>query len=235
MDSSTSSTNTPGVDSFDYRDVLYYGKYRYRARITIPGLSWIHGCDTMMDYLKRLDSNRRYYDKNRIAAVELDDIESFIDWRSVNVKTNKTCTIRVESNTAGVFSNDLALLQKLRNLSPTVEISEVIDIAPTGIKTFAKEPKHKYRVYLKSKRIKDTFKQELSEFIKRYQGTKTVIVPSDALRGWLKGGQKYWQQNYCSSHYYIEYDEDSTNSLISLMFGDMIKRRFKLEKRPETT
>lgn len=230
-----SSANTSGVDSIDYRDVLYYGKYRYRARLTIAGLAWIHGCDTMLDYLKRLDSNRRYYDKTRIAAIDLDDIESFINWRNVNVKTTKTCTIRIESNTAGVFSNDLSLLQSLRYLSPTVDISEVIDIAPTGIKTFAKEPKHKYRVYLKSKRVKDSFKKELSEFISRYKGTKTVIVPSDALAGWLKGGQKYWQQSYCSSHYYIEYDEDSTNSLLSLMFGDMIKRRFKLEKRPDPT
>jgi hypothetical protein len=235
MDSSMSSTNTPGVDLVDYRDVLYYGKYRYRARVNMPGLSWIHGCDTMLDYLRRLESNRKYYDKNRIAAIDLDDIESFIDWRSVNVKTNKTCTIRVESNTAGVFSNDLALLQTLRNISTSVDITEIVEIAPTGIKTFAKEPKHKYRAYLKSKRVKDTFKKELAEFIKRYKDTKTVIVPSESLAGWLKGKAKYWQQGFCSSHYYIEYDEDSTNSLISLMFGDMIKRRYKLEKRPDPT
>ena len=228
-----SSASTPSVDLADYRDVLYYGKYRYRARVTMLGLAWIHGCDTMLDYLKRLDNNRRYYDSNRIAAIDLDDIESFIDWRNVNVKTNKTCTVRVESNTAGVFSNDLALLQGLRQLTPAVDISEIIDIAPTGIKTFVKEPKHKYRVYLKSKRVKDIFKDELSEFINRYKNTKTVIVPSDALRQWLKGHYKSWHINYCSAHYYIEFDEESTNTLISMMFGDMIKRRFKLEKRQD--
>lgn len=233
MDSLMLSTNTPGVDLVDYRDILYYGKYRYRARVTMPGLAWIHGCDSMLDYLKRLDNNRRYYDSNRIAAIDLDDIESFIDWRNVNAKTNKTCTIRVESNTAGVFSNDLALLQGLRKLTPTIDISEIIDIAPTGIKTFVKEPKHNYRVYLKSKRVKDTFKGELSEFIDRYKNTKTVIAPSDALRQWLKGNYKSWHINYCSAHYYIEFDEESTNTLISMMFGDMIKRRFKLEKRQD--
>jgi hypothetical protein len=233
MDSLMSSAKLPDIDLIDYRDVLYYGKYRYRARVTMPGLAWIHGCDTMLDYLKRLDTNRRYYDKNRIAAIDLDDIESFIDWRNVNVKINKTCTIRVESNTAGVFSNDLALLQGLRQLTPAVDISEIIDIAPTGIKTFVKEPKHKYRVYLKSKRVKDTFKDELSEFINRYKNTKTVIVPSDALRQWLKGHYKSWHINYCSAHYYIEFDEESTNTLLSMMFGDMIKRRFKLEKRQD--
>lgn len=228
-----SSAKLPGIDLIDYRDILYYGKYRYRARVTMPGLAWIHGCDTMLDYLKRLDNNRKYYDPSRIAAIDLDDIESFIDWRNINAKTNKTCTIRVESNTAGVFSNDLALLQTLRNLTTIVDISEIIDIAPTGIKTFVKQPKHNYRVYLKSKRVKDTFKDELSEFINRYKNTKTVIVPSDALRQWLKGHYKSWRINYCSAHYYIEFNEESTNTLLSMMFGDMIKRRFKLEKRQE--
>jgi hypothetical protein len=233
MDSLMSSAKLPGIDLIDYRDILYYGKYRYRARVTMPGLAWIHGCDTMLDYLKRLDNNRKYYDPSRIAAIDLDDIESFIDWRNINAKTNKTCTIRVESNTAGVFSNDLALLQTLRNLTTIVDISEIIDIAPTGIKTFVKQPKHNYRVYLKSKRVKDTFKDELSEFINRYKNTKTVIVPSDALRQWLKGHYKSWRINYCSAHYYIEFNEESTNTLLSMMFGDMIKRRFKLEKRQE--
>jgi len=233
MDSLMSSAKLPDIDLIDYRDVLYYGKYRYRARVTMPGLAWIHGCDTMLDYLKRLDNNRRYYDSSRIAAIDLDDIESFIEWRNVNVKTNKTCTIRVESNTAGVFSNDLTLLQTLRGMTSNIDVSEIIDIAPTGIKTFVKEPKHKYRVYLKSKRVKDTFKDELSEFIHRYKNTKTVIVPSDALRHWLKGHYKSWHINYCSAHYYIEFDEESTNTLLSMMFGDMIKRRFKLEKRQD--
>jgi hypothetical protein len=194
----------------------------------------MHGIDTMLDYLRRLEVNRRYYDSSRIQAIDLDDIETFIDWKNKHIKS-KTCSMRIEGSTAGIFSNDLALLHTLRNVAGPehVNFTEIIDIAPTGIKTFVKEPKHKYRAYLKSKRVKDTFKDELSEFINRYKNTKTVIVPSDALRHWLKGHYKSWHINYCSAHYYIEYDDESTNSLLSLMFGDMIKRRFKLEKRQE--
>jgi hypothetical protein len=234
MDSLMLSTKLPEIDTIDYRDVLYYGKYRYRARFSIPGIAYMHGIDTMLDYLKRLEANRRYYDANRIQHIDLDNIESFIDWKTKHVKT-KTCSLRIEGSTAGVFSNDLQLLHTLRNIagSEHVNFTEIVDIAPTGVKLFAKEPKHKYRAYLKSKRVKDTFKDELSEFINRYKNTKTVIVPSDALRHWLKGHYKSWHINYCSAHYYIEYDDESTNSLLSLMFGDMIKRRFKLEKRQE--
>jgi len=234
MDSLMSSTKLPEIDTIDYRDVLYYGKYRYRARFSIPGLAYMHGIDTMLDYLRRLEVNRRYYDSSRIQAIDLDDIETFIDWKNKHIKS-KTCSMRIEGSTAGIFSNDLALLHTLRNVAGPehVNFTEIIDIAPTGIKTFVKEPKHKYRAYLKSKRVKDTFKDELSEFINRYKNTKTVIVPSDALRHWLKGHYKSWHINYCSAHYYIEYDDESTNSLLSLMFGDMIKRRFKLEKRQE--
>ena len=70
------------------------------------------------------------------------------------------------------------------------------------------------------------------EFLKRYKNTKTVIKPSKALNHWLTGIKFYgWNRTYCSSHYYIEYDDESTDSLLALMFGDMIKRRYKLEQR----
>lgn len=234
MDSLMSSAKLPDIDTIDYRDVLYYGKYRYRARFSIPGISYMHGIDTMLDYLKRLEVNRRYYDSSRIQAIDLDDIETFIDWKNANVKT-KTCSMRIEGGIAGIFSNDLALLHTLRNIAGPehVNFTEIVDIAPTGVKTFVKQPKHNYRVYLKSKRVKANFKDELSEFINRYKNTKTVIVPSDALRQWLKGHYKAWHINYCSAHYYIEFDEESTNTLLSMMFGDMIKSRYKLEKRQD--
>ena len=31
----------------------------------------------------------------------------------------------------------------------------------------------------------------------------------------------------------LDYNDESTNSLIGIMFGDMVKSRFKLEKRPD--
>mgnify|MGYP003704783293 CR=1 FL=1 len=117
-------------------------------------------------------------------------------------------------------------------LQSTIRRNILVLKQPLGIKYFEKEPKHKFRAYLKSKRVKDSFKNEMSEFLNRYKGTKTVLKPSKAFRQWLSGSKFYgWNRTYSSSHYYIEYDDESTDSLLALMFGDMIKRRYKLEQR----
>jgi hypothetical protein len=226
----------PLVIGIDRRESLYYGKYQYRARLKLAGLNRTHQTATMLDVLQRL---KRHATAKELALIDLDCLERFIDWRnkhatSIN-KSDKKALIRVESITAGVFSNDLQLLQTLESIAgkDAVDYTEIDTSIPTGVRYFINEPKHNYRVYLKSKRVEDKFIAELVRFIGRYKDTDTVIVPSKALDKWLKRDVNHWYRNYCSSNYYIEYNDESTHSLLGLMFGDMIKRRFKLEKRPD--
>ena len=231
MDLSTSS-NKPEVDLIDYRGTLYYGKYNYRARFHLVGLRRTYFANNITDYKQKLSGSRFRVDTTDI---NFDSIEQFLNWRNTNAKgSNKQAMIRVEGDTAGIFSNNLQLLKTLENFA-SVDYTEIDSNIPTGVKYFTNQPKYNYRVYLKSKKVDDKFKDDLYRFIDRYKGTETVIVPSNALRNWLTGKSKqhYWYGPYCSSHFFIDYNEDSTNSLIGIMFGDMVKRRFKLEKRPE--
>jgi hypothetical protein len=220
----------------DTRDTLYYGKYRYRARLTLNGIGRTWNADSVMEVVKRI---RKYGSAKDLKDMDLDSLERFIVWRNKYAtpldKADKKVTIRIEGRTAGIFGNDLQLLQTLEIItgSHAVDYTEVDSTTPTGIKYFVKEPTHKYRVYLKSKQVEEKFVTDLSRFIDRYKGTDTVIVASSALDSWLNRRVKHWLYRYCSSHYYIEYDDDSTHSLLGLMFGDMIKRRYKLEKRPD--
>jgi hypothetical protein len=189
----------------------------------------------MLDVLKIL---KKYARPNELKAIDLDSLERYINWRNTYVTpddvADKKATIRVEKHTAGIFSNDLQLLQTLESIAgkDAVDYTEIDMTVPTGIRYFAKEPKYKYRVYLKSRRVEEKFIDSLRRFIARYKDTQTVIVPSKSLDNWLYGKVRSWLYRYCSSHYYIEYNDDSTHSLVSLMFGDMIKCRYKLEKRP---
>lgn len=230
------SANTTPVIGMDKRNTLYYGKYRYRARLKLYGLNRTYNAKSVLDVVERLTKYGNAKDKKEI---DLDCIERFIDWRNKyanpDIRSEKQATIRVECSTAGVFSNDLQLLQTLEAIagSDAVDYTEVDSTIPTGVKYFSKQPVHNYRLYLKSKRVNDKFVTDLSRFIDRYKDTDTVIVPSEALTKWLKGNVKHWLYRYCSSHYYIEYDDESSYSLMGIMFGDMIKARFKLEKRPD--
>ena len=232
MDLSTSSNNKPTVDLIDYRGTLYYGKYNYRARLKLTGIRRTTFANDIKDYKKKISGSRFKVDA---AGIDFDSIEKYLIWRDTYSKgKNKQVTIRIEGDVAGIFSNDLQLLKTLDNIGP-VDYTEIDNSIPTGTKYFTNDPKYNYRVYLKSKKVDKKFKQDLHRFIDRYKGTGTVIVPSNALKDWLLGNKRhyYWYGAYCSSHFFIDYNDDSTNSLISIMFGDMIKSRFKLEKRPE--
>jgi hypothetical protein len=235
---------TTGVDLVDHRSTLYYGKYTYRARLTVVGLNRTYFAKTFDEYKKlieRLKKGRHARIKQEIDGIDLDTIERYITWRNTNAKgNNKVAMIRVEGNTAGVFSNDLQLLKTLETIAPgttTVDYTEVDQSIPHGTKYYVKQPKHKFRVYLKSKRVDDNWKQSMTRFIERYKDTDTVIVPSDAFSYWLAPDRQYsgwqWNTNYCSSHYFIDFDDESTDTLFAIMFGDMISKRFKLEKRPD--
>jgi len=232
MDLLTSLNNKPTVDLIDYRGTLYYGKYNYRARLHLIGIRRTTFANNIEDYKKKLFGSKYKVD---VTGIDFDSIEKYLVWRELHTKgKNKQVTIRVEGDVAGIFSNDLHLLKTLDNIG-LVDYTEIDNSIPTGVKYFTNDPKYNYRVYLKSKKVDDKFKDDLWRFIDRYKGTGTVIVPSNALSNWLTGKtrQHYWYGPYCSSHFFIDYNEESTNSLIGIMFGDMIKSRFKLEKRPE--
>jgi hypothetical protein len=234
--------NVPGIDYYEYRDEDYYNKYTFRVRFKLPGARYTWYCKTPEDLDKRLEgknlqySNIRSEDRQEVIA-KRQAIKNFITWRNSKRK-EKTATIRVEHNTVAVFSNDLQMLKDLEKIDPTLEYdyTEVQKAEYAGTKHFVNEPKHKFRIYLKSKRVSSDFAKDLSDLINR----TPTLYPSDALKIWLReavkqGNQSHWRYRYCSSSYSINYNDESTLSYIALMHGDMLGKRYKLEKRPEAT
>jgi len=240
MVSSTSSVDP--IVAVDSRSILYYGKYKYRARLQLNGLHRTHGSKTILAYLRSLEKYaanpwRPADIRKEIDAIDIDSIARYIEWRNTYAapldKSKKQALVRVESMTAAVFSNDLKLLQTLEAIAgaDAVDYAAAVIDTPLGVKYFVKDPPYNYRIYLKSARVEEKFIADLSRFIDRYKDTATTIVPSGALSLWLGSSTRRWYL-YCSNHYYIDYNDESTHTLLGIMFGDMIDRRFKLEKRP---
>ena len=231
--------NVPGIDYYEYRDEDYYNKYAFRVRFKLPGARYTWYCKTPEDLDKRLGSKQQYSnirseDRKDVIANQ-QAIKNFIAWRNLKRK-EKTATIRVEHNTVAVFSNDLQMLKDLEKIDPTLEYdyTEVQKAEYSGTKLFVKEPKHKFRIYLKSRRVTNDFAKDLLDLINR----TPTLYPSDALKIWLKasvrlGSQSNWRYKYCSSSYSINYNDESTLSYLALMHGDMLGKRYKLEKRPD--
>lgn len=239
------------VDTIEQRSNLYYNKYRYRARLRIVGLNRTWYARTMTEFVERLEHlkkdaielwSRPYYSAHTKELDEIDiyAIEKYINWRNIYFtpvdKIDKKVLVRIEHNIASIFANDLNLLYTLESINGkgSVTYTEVDTCIPNGVKYFKNEPKHKYRAYLKTRyNIDERFREDLLKFIDRYKNTNTVIVPSLALRKWLSPEKHKWTNRHCSSHFFLDYDNESTNTLLGIMIGDMISRRFTLQKEPD--
>lgn len=229
--------NIPGIDYYEYRDYEYYSKYNYRARVTIRGIRYTWFVKTPAEFLKRLENTSdrgglgyasiRKNEKEEVLRNK-DTIVKFIEFRN-KIRSEKSGTVRIEGSTAAIFSNDLSLLQELRNFASDVDITQVKISEFVGIKQFVKEPKHKYRVYLKSKRSSDEFIHSLRDTIQR----TSTLYPSTGLKKWLHRPSRY-RFSWSSASHFIDYDDESTLSYIMLLHGDMMGKRYKLEKRPDT-
>lgn len=224
-----------GIGFIEQRASLYYNKFKYRARFHCRGvtLAWFSYSEQEM-----IDKIKRY--SNRFAGANPKQIIEFFNWKQT-AKKNKSATVRIEGHIASVFSNDLDLLKTLEDIGCYVDYTEVDDTIISGVKHFVKQPKHNYRIYLKSRRVNEDFRTKLQNFIKRYEDTSTVIVPSGALTSWLKDDSQYqrgswsysWNKMWTSSNFFIDYNDESTLTLFSLMFSGMIAKSYKLEKRPD--
>jgi len=151
------------------------------------------------------------------------------------MKENKTGLIRVEHNFVSVFSNDLALLKSVEDIKSDIhyDYTQVQTHNFVGVKAFVNDPEHKYRVYFKSKMNEGSFVKQLEDLLTR---TKE-IYPSPSLKYWVHGYQdrstSSWRYRYTNANHFIDYDDESTLSYLAIMHGEMLGKKYKLEKRPE--
>ena len=232
------ANNVPGVDFIDYRDQNYYNKYQYRARVKIEHLRRSYYC-TPDEFEERCTKGSFY---GRIAPNVLkeirdnkDSIMKLLEFRQAHRK-DKNVTIRMEYDTMAVFHNDLQFLHDSFDGIPNVvtDYSLVETNGYVGVKTFVNEPKHKYRVYFKSKRIDSATKESIRKILE----TNKQLRAGPALKQWLKekdnsSGWRSWYINYLSSNYFIDYNEESYLSYFALMHGEILGKKYKLEKRAE--
>jgi hypothetical protein len=226
-----------GIEYIDQRH-LYFNKYVYRARVYSPGIYYTTWNLSLEDLNKRIQTN-----KSRLANANVDHLLKFNDWKNNQKKgKDKICTIRIEGNCASVFSNDFAHLKTLEDIGCEIDYTMVADDIPTGTKYFVNEPKYKHRIHLKSKRVPEDFPNKLANLFERYKGTGTKIAPCPSLKDWLSdrgvpslGGWLAWKRSFCSSHFFIDYNDESFITLFALSFDNMISRKYKLEKRPQST
>ncbi len=223
--------NVPGIDYQEYRDTDYWGKFKYRARLVIPVSRTLYHVRTITEWKSRVTSRAKYSrlseQEQKLALSKEKLVENFLSFKE-NLKEGKAGSIRIEGDTIAIFSNDLALLQNIKSWDTyvPVDFTEVVLGQYAGVKYFAREPKKKFRVYFRSKRVESITFTQLKELLDRQQS----LIPSKGLSKWLNGHTKY-RYKYISASYFIDYDDESMLSYLALCHGDILGKKYKLEKR----
>lgn len=227
--------NKTAIDFYDYRDQEYYNKYKYRAKLNVDGIRYLYYVKTINQWVERITNVKvgPYFEKlsdrrKQELLQNKDIIEKIIQYKN-SIKRSEA-TVRQEGNTLSVFSNnlDLLLIPKYWNIKCNFFLSESKVENFSGIKYFAKQPKNDYRVYLRSKKVTNEIVVQLRDFIERNKKSK----PSKGLMLWLNFNNKIsWKSRYCNSSYFIDYDDESFLTYLAICHGELLGRKYKLEKR----
>jgi hypothetical protein len=238
MVSSKLVNNTTGIDFIEHRDQLYYNKFLYRVNFKLEGSRYTYYINTPDELSARIrepDPYARFTARTNLDKAKSNEnaLRNFVEWRT-NFKKLKLGVVRIESHYVSVFSNDLLYLKTIENIGNDIEYtySEANANVFKGVRFFAKEPKHKHRVYLKSKKIDKNYIDNMKSLLKN----STSLYPSKSLNKWLEEatmGPLAWKYHFSSSSHYIEYDDENMLSYLVLMVGNMFSKRYKLEKRPD--
>ena len=225
-----------GLNYIEFRDKLYYNKYKYRVTFELCGSGLVWENSTVDEVTNRIEAytNRGYTSTWRSRDTTVLErnkhaLYRFTDWRNAN---SKHVVIRIESDNVSIFSNDLSILKSVNVVSAITQYSytEAKITCPLGTKHFTREPKHKYRIYFKTVIVPRTTIHELNTVIK----TSTDLFPSSSLVSWMKfATSRNFGNVYTNPGHYIDYDTESTISYLLLLFDNLLGKQYKLEKRPE--
>lgn len=238
------------VDFYEYREYSYYSKYKYRASIEHDGIKFMRFAENIDSWERTINATKLFYrsyrsidrddpvdreKSDREARAELlknkpiiNDIYGLIS-KHDQAKKDKKMLIRLEGNKFSFFFNDIKLLSEIKAINPLLKTvcTEVKLEEFAGVKYFVNEPKHKYRVYLKSKRVESSVVVEFRNFF----DSRPDVKPSYAMSRWISPKLNDWRQRYSSSNYYIDYSTESDLSYLALCYGELLGKKYKLEKR----
>ena len=224
------------INYYDYRDTLFYRKFKYRLRLQIKYFRYALGCRSVVELENRLNRGYLGYrnspDDIKFIKNNIHTYKGLIEFIKT-IKKSPDFSIRGEGRCLSVFGNDLTVFLDLsKNLKVQYDITEAIAGQDTGIKYFFRMPKHEYRIYLKNKTVSSDFAKSLKSIL---DNNSKSLTASHALNKWVNitDGNRLYQQKYCRANYYIDYSDESMLSYLILVNGDMFGKKYKLEKRQD--
>jgi hypothetical protein len=221
------------------RLTLYHDKFKYRMSIFIRGIHFFRSVNTLAGYTNRLDSykaERMYYQNVHLILSDhesLKHIRNFVKWRASKVTDKLDFKLRIGEDRVTIYSNDLTFFQIVLNKLNyskdqqhiTCNYSEPMVNYEQGV-VYLKNPKRKFRIYMRSEKYTGSQRTALLEFIH-----KNDISMSPSLLSWLKSRSSSYGDSWAWSHYFFEFDQESLVTILCLKFDKLIRKVCTIQKR----
>lgn len=220
------------------RTKLYFNKFEYRVEVNSPHMFYSYWCKTISDYRRKIKEICDEYDQksNTISRLswhrprpDVEDWEYELVGNLLNLnnkyKIKKDFTVRRENTTWNTYTNNIDLINDILSFYPTAKITRV-NLMPTGVMLFSRQPPAKYRAYMTNNKIPAEFKEDFLSYIERTPD----IRPSKSFNTFLNRNST-WHSVWLWDNYFIDYDDDKNLMMLMLMFPSAIGKRYKLEKK----
>lgn len=230
----------------EYRNTLYYGKYQYKVCMDVESNFRRSHCDGYDDYLQYVaDTDGQWFYGNSARRPPLvsdiparEEVARYYRWSDSVDKSVHNYGTRQEGKRLSLYSNDPTFLKDAAAaIDPVKGVKGYYHAkVPTepDILIFKSPPKYAYRKYFKAAHAKSQFRDSLLEFIKTQQEMGTRIALSRSLDKHLNRASSFggW---YVSDSACIDYDDESMEMALMLMFGENMKpRTYRLLQRTDT-
>lgn len=208
------------------RIALYYDRYLYRARLSIDDIHYFRGVKNSADLYNRIQRlNRNYF-----TVVVSSAAYQLFDWMDI-YQSAGVHSARFQQDAVDIYSNDIVVLQDLVNQVHGAKSYDLKRCQPRpgfdrSIVYLAK-PKSRYRIYFRWIKAAD-IRLSLREFVELHG-----LKPSESCRRWLTSSNttNSLGYQYLWDNYFIDFDDEMITTLMTLKFGDIIRRVSKIEKR----
>jgi hypothetical protein len=221
------------------RQNLYFGKYKYRCSLTIEGIQYFkrtkdtHNLNETIEELSQSGWSRWRKPFYREFTI---NIKHFIEWRIANEWRVEEFKLVIGEDTVNVYANDVAVANSIYCQFENTDISETMKLSYATIRPdydeqviYRVNPRHKYRVYLRSRKYTLEEREELRNFL-----SQNSVKLSDSLAHWLTNSPSFsWNKNtyWAWDHLCFDYDEEYIVTLLALKFDGVIRKICRIEKK----
>jgi hypothetical protein len=219
------------------KDRLFYDRFQYCIGFHLDEVSCLKDLDH--SYIDTIIARRRQWREislqrwttavqsnkhiitRRAKDITDENVENLHTLADLLIKAPVEFKLVTSVSSAWVYTNDAELIDQLGNLEFLISKTYTqaqIDRPKNTIKL--KEPKHRYRSYLKSIKLTEEEKTQLCNFFANQQGHARISL---ALTKWM-GDRWHRTQDY----FFIDHEEESWLVLLSLIKPGMIRKTVEL-------